>query len=184
MKSGKPLAAAELYRHCDPAIFPFESIAELETLNSIPGQERAVEAIQFSMASEPDGFNLFVLGSPGTGRHHLVRQILGEEAASKPAADDWCYVNNFENPLKPRALCLSAGWGNDFKKEIEQLIAHAHSAIPAALESEDFQTRQQTIEEEFKERQADSFNQIKAHAKARKIAIVETPTGFTFTPPA
>jgi len=134
------------------------------------------------MESEPDGFNLFVLGSSGTGRHHLVRQILEQEAVSKSAADDWCYVNNYENPQKPRALRLPAGWGSSFKKEIEQLIADAHSAIPATLESEDFQTKQQAIEEEFKERQADSFNQIKAHAKARKIAIVETPTGFTFTP--
>lgn len=182
MRPGKPLAAAELYRHCDPAIFSFDSTAELEKLTLIPGQERAIEAIQFSMESEPDGFNLFVLGSSGSGRHHLVRQILEQKAVSRSAADDWCYVNNFENPQKPRALRLPAGWGNDFKKEIEQLIEDAHSAIPAALESEEFQTKQQAIEEEFKERQADSFNQIKAHAEARKIAIVETPTGFTFTP--
>ena len=182
MKRGKPLAAAQLYRHCDPAIFSFESTAELDRRTSIPGQQRAIEAIQFSMESEPDGFNLFVLGSAGSGRHHLVRQILEQQAAARSAADDWCYVNNFANPQKPRALRLPAGWGNDFKKEIEQLIEEAGNAISAALESEDFQTRQQAIEEEFKEQQSDSFNQIKAHAEARKIAIVETPTGFTFTP--
>ena len=72
--------------------------------------------------------------------------------------------------------------GNGFRKDLEQLIEDAQGAIPAALESEDFQTKQQAIEEEFKERQSDSFNQIKDHAEARNIAIVETPTGFTFTP--
>jgi len=182
MKPGKPLSPSELYRHCDQSIFSFESTAELEKLDAIPGQERAVEAIQFGIESEPDGFNLFVLGPSGTGRHHFVRQILEQKAASKSGAGDWCYVNNFENPQKPRALRLPAGLGNGFRKDLEQLIEDAQSAIPAALESEDFQTKQHAIEEEFKERQSDSFNQIKDHAEARSIAIVETPTGFTFTP--
>ena len=62
MKPGKPLSPSELYRHCDQSIFSFESTAELEKLDAIPGQERAVEAIQFGIESEPDGFNLFVLG--------------------------------------------------------------------------------------------------------------------------
>ena len=182
MEPGKPLSPSELYRHCDQRIFAFESTAELEKLEAIPGQERAVEAIQFGIESESDGFNLFVLGSPGSGRHHFVRQILEQKAVSKPCADDWCYVNNFENPQKPRALRLPAGLGNGFVKDLQQLVEDAHNAIPAALESEDFQTKQQAIAEEFKERQSESFNRIKEHAEARNIAIVETPTGFTFTP--
>lgn len=182
MKPGEPLTAAELYRHCDQSIFSFRSTDELNEADNAPGQERAVEAIHFGLESEIDGFNLFVLGSPGTGRHHFVREILERNAASRPPADDWCYVNNFSNPQKPFALRLPAGLGNSFKKDIEQLMEDAHSAIPAALESEDFQTKQQAIEEEFKERQAEAFKEIKAHAAARKIAILETPTGFTFTP--
>lgn len=182
MKAVKPLTPKELYRHCDQKLFDFESTAELEDMESIPGQERAVEAIHFGMEMEPDGFNLFVLGLPGTGRHVFVRRILEQKAATKSTADDWCYVNNFDDPQKPRALRLPAGKGNEFRKDIEQFIQDAHTAIPAALESEEFQTKQQAIEEEFKEEQTMAMEEIQAHAKELKIRIIETPTGFTFTP--
>jgi len=182
MKAVKPLTPEQLYRHCDEDIFSFESTAELEDMESIPGQERALEAIEFGMEAEPDGFNLFVLGLPGTGRHDFVRRILEQKAATKPIADDWCYVNNFDDPQKPRALRLPAGKGNQFRKDIEQFIQDAHTAIPAALESEEFQTKQQAIEEEFKEEQAKGLETVQAHAKELKIRIIETPTGFTFTP--
>ena len=32
MQTIKPLAARELYRHCDPELFDFETTAELEPL--------------------------------------------------------------------------------------------------------------------------------------------------------
>ena len=103
MQPGKPLKPEQLYQRCDPELFDFNTSAELEDQVETPGQERAVEAIDFATEIELGGFNLFILGPQGTGRHSAVRRILRQKAAKKPAADDWCYVNNFDNAKRPRS---------------------------------------------------------------------------------
>ena len=106
-----PLAAEALHRSCDPALLPFDTTAELDDLEEIPGQERAVEAIHFSTEVELAGYNLFVLGPSGSGRHHAVREFLKQHARNRPVPPDICYVNNFEDPRKPVALSPPAGLG-------------------------------------------------------------------------
>ena len=61
----KPLTIEQLYRPCDLTQFSFESTAELKPLDQPLGQERALEAIEFAVDIEQEGFNLFVLGATG-----------------------------------------------------------------------------------------------------------------------
>jgi lon-related putative ATP-dependent protease len=182
MQPGKPLSPAELYRHCDPGLFDFETTRDLEQLAETLGQDRAVEAIHFSIGMAAEGYNLFVLGPPGSGKHSVARGILEQQAAHRPVPDDWCYVNNFGNPKNPQALRLPAGRGTELRQDIAQLIREAYSAIPAAFESEDYQNRQQAIEEEFKEYQEKAFEEVQQHARERGIGIIQTPTGIAFAP--
>ena len=81
MQAGKPLKPEQLYQRCDPELFDFNTSAELEDQIETPGQERAVEAINFAAEIELGGFNLFILGPQGTGRHSAVRRILRQKAA-------------------------------------------------------------------------------------------------------
>jgi len=182
MQPGKTLSPEELYRRCDPGLFDFETTQDLEQLTETLGQDRAVEAIHFSIGMAAEGYNLFVLGPPGSGKHRVVRGILEQESAARPVPDDWCYVNNFGNPKNPKALRLPAGRGRKLREDIAQLIEEAYSAIPAAFESEDYHNRQQTIEEEFKEFQEKAFEEVKQHARERGIGIIQTPTGIAFAP--
>jgi lon-related putative ATP-dependent protease len=182
MQPGKPLSPNELYRHCNIGLFDFETTRDLEQLAETLGQDRAVEAIHFSIGMATEGYNLFVLGPPGSGKHSVVRGILEQQAAKRPVPDDWCYVNNFSNPKNPQALQLPAGRGTELRQDIAQLIQEAYSAIPAAFESEDYQNRQQAIEEEFKEYQEKAFEEVQKHARERGIGIIQTPTGIAFAP--
>jgi lon-related putative ATP-dependent protease len=182
MQPAKTLPPEELYRHCDQELFDFNTTAELTDQLQTPGQERAVEAIDFGTEMELGGFNLFVLGPPGTGRHRIVRQILGQKAAQRAAADDWCYVNNFDNPKQPHRLRMPAGQGQVLRRDVAQLVEEAYTAIPAAFESEDYRTRQQAIGEEFNEYQEKIFEEVKQHARERGISIIQTPTGLAFVP--
>jgi lon-related putative ATP-dependent protease len=182
MVSPPPLPPDTLYRHCDPNQFSFETTAEIEAFEEMLGQDRAVEAIRFGAVVEHEGYNLFVLGSPGTGRHTFVRQFLAQQAATKPTPSDWCYVNNFEQPRRPIAIELTAGLGSRFRADIQHLIEEAQTAIPAALESEDYRSRRQAIEETVATQQQDAFEAIRQHALARGLDIVETATGFIFVP--
>jgi len=182
MQPGKPLSPAELYRRCDPGLFDFKTTQDLEPLAETLGQDRAVEAIHFSIGMAAEGYNLFVLGPPGSGKHSVVQGILEHQAAARPVPDDWCYVNNFANPKNPHALRLPAGRGRKLRQDIAQLIGEAYSAIPAAFESEDYHNRQQAIEEEFKEYQEKAFEEVQQHARERGIGIIQTPTGIAFAP--
>ena len=107
--SVKPLKPNALYRSIPVSTLPFNSTADLADLDVALGQDRAVEALLFGVAMRQDGYNLFVLGPPGTGRHALVRQVLNHRAKSETAPCDWVYVNDFDVAHRPRALSLPRG---------------------------------------------------------------------------
>jgi lon-related putative ATP-dependent protease len=172
----------QLRQRCDPAQFDFETTAELEDLNEVLGQDRAVEAIRFGIGIQRAGYNLFALGPSGTGKRTTIRQFLDQKAASEPVPPDLCYVNNFEQPHKPRLLRLPPGVGSVVRKDMEQLIEELRTSIPAAFESEDYRTRKQEVEEEFKERQEKTFGDVQKQAQERGVALIRTPVGLAFAP--
>ncbi len=176
------LQPADLFRHCDPTQFDFDSTAELADLDVFVGQPRAREAIDFGIGIKKTGYNLYALGPAGTGKRTLVRRLFEEQAANDPVPPDWCYVNNFEQPHSPRALALPAGRGIDFQRTMKQLVEAIASALPVAFESEEYQKRAQVIVEEFKERQAHAFEAMQKRAEAQQVALLRTPAGLAFAP--
>jgi hypothetical protein len=174
----EPLPPDALYRRCDPNQFEFESTAELAPLNGVIGQERALSALRFGIGMRHENYHLFALGPPGVGKHAVLRRVLEERAAAESVPSDWCYVHNFAEPHRPKAISLPAGRGKDFRRAIEELIDELRSAIPAAFESEDFRIRRQAIEEAAKKRQEDAFNELREAAQARRIAVLRTPVGM------
>jgi lon-related putative ATP-dependent protease len=179
---GKPLPSHALYRRCDPDSLTFETTAELETLNEIPGQARAFEALQFATGIDVDGHNVYVLGHPGTGRHDFVNQFLKQKAPQAATPSEWCYVYNFDDPRKPRALALPPGRSKQLRIDVEHVIQDAQTAIPMAFESEDFQTQREAITAEFKESQEKIFGEVQQEAEKRNIGMIQTPTGVAFIP--
>lgn len=179
---GKSLPAQALYRRCDPGQLTFETTESLEKFSEITGQERAVEAIHFATEVDIDGFNVFVLGPPGSGRHTFVQDVLSEKAAGKAVPSEWCYVYNFDDPRQPKSLRLPPGVSRRLAADIENAIQDAQTAIPAAFESEDFQLQREAIAEEFKERQENAFKAIEQVAGERGISVIQTPTGVAFIP--
>jgi len=178
----EPLAPEALCRQCDPAQFAFQTTDDLADLTEVLGQARAVEALKFGIGIRRPGYNLFVLGAPGTGRHSLVRQYLARCAAAEAVPPDWCYVNNFDEPHKPRALQLPNGTGVRLKRDIEQLMDDLRGAIPAVFESEEYRARRQELEEKLKEQHEQAFETLREEAEAHDVALVRTPSGMAFAP--
>jgi hypothetical protein len=100
-----PLTTEQLYAPCAVELIPYQSTAELTVPVDVVGQERALAALEFGTGVRRDGYNLFILGTPGAGRHGVVRRFLEQRAASQPTPADWCYVHNFAQPH--RARCAS-----------------------------------------------------------------------------
>ncbi len=180
--TAKPLSAELLYRRCDPDQFPFATTAELPDIDSPIGQDRAVAALAFGIGIKSEGFNLFALGPDGTGKAALVRRLLSEAAAKEPTPADWCYVINFQDPHKPKALCLPAGRAPAFAKDMQGLVEDLRITIAAAFEGEEYRTRKQVIEDEFKEKNEEAFGIIQKKAEASHVTLIRTPVGLALAP--
>ena len=177
-----PLATEVLYRRCDPAGLPFATTDELKDLDQVLGQDRAIEAVRFGAGIKRDGYNLFALGPAGTGRHSVIGEFLRQRAAGEQTPSDWCYINNFADPQKPRALQLPAGRARPLRQDMSRLVEELKVAIPAVFESEDYRSRSRLIEEELKERQEQAFQGVEQKANERSIALVRTPAGLALAP--
>lgn len=177
-----PLPAADLRKRCDPASLPFASTEEIEALDHPVGQDRAMEAIRLAIESDYHDFNLFVLGESGMGRHQAVSNLLSLHARTMPIADDWAYVNDFDAPDRPKALCLPPGTAQKLKLAMQRLVDDLAIEIPSMFDSEEYQAQRRTLEEEFSERQESEMAAFADKAKEEDIAVVRTPTGFMLAP--
>ena len=141
-----------------------------------------MEAVHFGASIRHDGYNLFVLGPSGMGKRSLVRQLLQEKAnhESKPA--DWCYINNFSQPHKPRMLKLPHGRGEELRQHMDKLINYLRSAVPAVFESDEFRAKAKAIQKAFSEQQERVFLKLRAEAESQGIDLLQTPEGFAFSP--
>lgn len=161
----------------------FQTTKDLSGNADVIGQEKAIEAIKFAMSMPGDGYNVFCLGAEGIGKKSLALQLLSKEAARKKTPDDWCYVNNFEFPHKPKALRLPAGKGKTFQKEIEKLITDIQTALPAMFEGQEYQDQIAQVEQNFQTQKEEYYNQLQDIAKGKKnVAVLRMPTGLVVAP--
>jgi lon-related putative ATP-dependent protease len=177
-----PLTPAQLYRSCDPEQFAFTTTAELEDLSEIIGQNRALDAIRFGSGIQREGYNLFVMGPQGTGKHTFVAQFLETKAKQEPVPSDLCYVNNFAQPHIPLALQLPAGTGIRLCQSMRLLVEELRAAIPAAFESDEYRAKAEEVQTDFTAREEQAIKELGDEAQARQITLLRTPNGFGFAP--
>ena len=133
MAAPRALKPGALFRRCDPKSLPFKTTAELEDLDQVLGQDRAIEAVEFGAGIKRDGYNLLALGAAGTGRHSVIGEFLRRRAATESVPSDWCYINNFADPQKPRALELPAGRARPLKRDMSRLVDELKSRYQSRL---------------------------------------------------
>jgi lon-related putative ATP-dependent protease len=178
MSRFKPLPPEELYSACDLSTLGFETTDELQDLHSVIGQDRAVQAVEFAIGIQQDGYNLFALGPEGAGKFSLLNRYLKTAASERPTPCDWCYINNFAEPHKPRALALPPGRARTLAKDMDQLIDHLRRDIPAAFENDDYRSRKDALEDEFKAQNEKAFGDLHRRAEKEGVTLLKTPTGL------
>ncbi len=178
----RALSPDRLYRACDSGRFSFTTTAELEDLTEGIGQARAIDAARFGIGMRHAGYNLFVMGPIGGGKRTLIRQLLDQRVAAEAKPSDWCYVHNFGQPHKPRALELPAAMGARLQADMEQLLGELQARIPAVFEGDEYRRRLGRIDEDYGERQSQAFGEVGEEAGKRGIVLLRTPNGFSFAP--
>ena len=178
----KPLETGQLYAACDIEQFSFDTTDQLLDLKELIGQDRALQALHFGINIQQVGYNLFVLGPTGLGKHTVVREYLEAQSKNQLPPADWVYVNNFEKPSQPIAISLACGHAPIFRDDMHRLVEDLCSAIPNAFETEDYHLRIQEIEDDLKNTIETAFNNLSKEAESHGIRLIRTPHGFAFAP--
>ena len=180
--STKPLTHESLHNRCDPESFDFKTTEDLSTIKDFIGQERAKRSLEMGTGIKHRGYNIFVMGRAGTGRHVLTKEYLESITKKDGKPYDWCYVNNFKNSHKPYAIKLKPGKAYNFKKHMDDLISACKRTLNEAFESNEYQNQRRAITEQFNKKNEELYRQLESQARSKNIAMVQTPQGIVFVP--
>ncbi len=149
---------------------------------SIIGQQRAKSALEFGINMVSPGYNIYVMGEPGTGRLSLITDHLSQYAEQQPAPPAYAYVENFSNPREPVVIELPADQGQAFAKHIEKLIDSLLATFPAAFENPTYQQKKTAIERRFNQRYSDAIDLVDEKARSLDVALFRDTDTISFLP--
>lgn len=167
---------------CDPKLIPAKLSTELAPIDGLLGQERALEAVSFGLDIPSAGYNIFVHGDPGSGKHNAIQSFVKQRALKDNRGSDWLYVQNFETEHKPIALCLPAGEGPAFKAALDTALSAIAEGLPSLLDGDDTKSRQKAIESEFRAANEAGFKQVSDIAEKQGLGISQSAQGFSVVP--
>ncbi len=167
-----------LFKHCDPAQFDFQDTSALDPLETVIGQERAVQAIDFGLNMKSAGYNIFVTGPVGTGKSTIVGDIVRQYARKEECPPDWILVNNFSDPYRPVAIAVPPGCAYGFSKRMSKLVTDVRQALPKAFDNKEFQDRQAALQSQYSAAQENIFEDLSRKAAERQLRINRTKIGY------
>ena len=144
---------------------------DVNVLESVIGQDRAVKSMEFGLSMGAAGYNMFILGHQGTGKSTYAQSVVSKVAKKKQVPNDWCYINNFSEWDKPLAISLPPGQGKVFQKDMEKLIASLAVYIPKAFEGSNFQQQKDIINQNTNEKMAVLLKEIEKIANDAGFGI-------------
>lgn len=162
--------------------FNAEDNAKKTRQHGILGQRRAQDALEFGVAMKNPGYNVFVMGEPGSGRLSMITDALNRHAEKQPAPPSYAYVDNFAKTREPVSIALPAGHGEIFSKDIEKLIDNLLATFPAAFESPMYQQKKAAIERSFNQRYTRAIDEVDKKARTLDVALYREGDGITFLP--
>ena len=160
----------------------FTTTDDLEPFRGILGQERAVEALQFGVAMHRPGYNVFVMGDPGTGRFSYVQRYLRAEAKRQVTPQDCVYVNNFDEPREPWVISLAPGSAGELIEVIDRFIDNLLATFPAVFEHPAYQQKKSAIDRAFNQRYDRAIDSVERRALEKNIALYRDSQNIAFTP--
>lgn len=172
------LRPEEVRMNCPIEVLPFETTDELEPLCEIIGQNRAVQAMEFGLQVHKPGYNIFMVGPPGTGKATYAQTLTKEIAVLEPVPNDWCYVYNFQHSDEAVALTFPAGEGKRFAERVNRLLESLLKEIPLIFESEEYERQKNEIFNYFQNAKNKVMEELEEFAEERGFILQEKRSGI------
>ena len=151
-------------------------------VSNILGQERAQSALDFGVAMQNPGYNIYVMGEPGTGRLSMITNHLTPISHQQETPPAYAYVENFENNREPVAIELPPGQAQAFCKDINNLIDNLIATFPEAFESPSYLQKKTAIERTFNQRYNSAIDLVEQRSKEKNVALFRDTESITFAP--
>lgn len=171
------LKPEDLRWNCDPDIFEFDSTSELEPMEGIMGQERALKAIRLGVDLRSPGYNIFIAGLSGSGKATTVKKMLEKISSNCPPLYDYAFVNNFKDPDVPLLLIFSLGKARQFRQDLSSAIQILKNRIPQTLDSDLFTDRRKKLVQEYNEQEQALMNDFDQKLKEDNFTLVQVKVG-------
>ncbi|MEN6336538.1 MAG: ATP-binding protein, partial [Phycisphaerales bacterium] len=177
------LAAEDTDSSVDLDALQFRTTAEIEPLDEIVGQSRAMSALDVGLGISQHGYNIFAAGLSGTGKMETIRRSLQRHLDGSVAPDDWIYVHNFDDADQPWAIRLKPGQGRRLEKEMDHLVDQLREALPKAFRQQEFREEKEQLSRKYETKLDDLTNRLSDMAKERGFEVAFLPTGqISFLP--
>jgi predicted ATP-dependent protease len=175
--------ADDLRAKIDAADLDFDTTRELcDMAVKVVAQERATEALKLGVGMRQPDYNIFVAGVSRTGITYITESFVREQAKKQKTPPEWCYVYNFSEPDKPRALSLPRGMGRQLRRDMEELVKNLQRRIPEVFESEDYRASEQTVHQEFELGRRRIIDELSAKAAAEGFILQFSQVGMMILP--
>ena len=89
--------------------------------SAVVGQPRALSALRMGMSVNTKGYNIYISGEDGTGRHSAVRQIAASLENDGSVALDLVYACNFDRNEAPFLIALPSPFGSLLSSYMERI---------------------------------------------------------------
>jgi len=178
----RELKPEELRWKCNPEIFEFESTEDIEPIEGILGQERALKAIRLGVDLRSPGYNIYIAGLSGTGKATTIKKMLEKITAKCPELHDYAYVNNFKDPDQPMLLKFPKGRAKEFRQDLQTAIEILKQRIPLTLESDLYLTRKKNLIDEYNQKEQELMNAFDEELKKKGFSLGQIKVGDVIRP--
>lgn len=178
----RELKPEELRWKCNPEIFEFESTEDIEPIEGILGQERALKAIRLGVDLRSPGYNIYIAGLSGSGKATTIKKMLEKITAKCPELHDYAYVNNFKDPDQPMLLKFPKGRAKEFRQDLQSAIEILKQRIPLTLESDLYLTRKKNLVDEYNQKEQELMNAFDNELRKKGFSLGQIKVGEVIRP--
>ncbi|MCS7149537.1 MAG: AAA family ATPase [Caldimicrobium sp.] len=156
--------------------------SEAQGEDLFPHQERLEKAFNLALRIRNEGYNVYVCGPRGIGRTSYTLKRIQEVASSFPKPSDICYVNNFEDPAKPKCLVVPAGWGKKIEDSLEEALNFLKREAFKAFEGKEYEEELAELTKEIDKEREKIFSDLQEEAKSYHLMVLFSPQGVKLLP--
>lgn len=177
----RKLLAEQLYRYTH--INPLDFSKKKSDLKAFMKRfhPRAFQSLNFGLHLKRKQNHIFIMGQHGVGRIGMSKTMLKEAAQRRDLPKDVVLVSDFKETNKTKYLYLTAGYGGEFKKSVEDFINQLKEQLPVVFDSHAYQLKNQQLDKVLADAQQNALDPAYDLAESLSVDIEQVESSFVLT---